>query len=198
MLFQQYVVTAYCSVEQYRLDYIRKHQDDIRNDYLAGLYDAIARGDRSGSEVGMRTILPASFVGGPRYMYSHYLDALAICRVHGNPSFFITFTCNVKWPEILDFMQDFPAVTVADMPDVVDRVFEQKIHQLVAYLRDFRPFGPFCTPSSFRSVVCPIVICCCGLRSTQECVQMQTLIAMSLRSCQIGILIRKGIVWLLN
>ncbi|GJU89861.1 DNA helicase, partial [Tanacetum coccineum] len=42
-------------------------------------------------------------LGGPRYMYSHYLDALAICRVHGNPSFFITFTCNVKWPEITEY-----------------------------------------------------------------------------------------------
>lgn len=89
----------------------------------------------------MRTILPASFVGGPRYMYSHYLDALAICRVHGNPSFFITFTCNVRWPEILEFMEHFPDVTVADRPDVVDRVFEQKIHHLVTYLRDARPFG---------------------------------------------------------
>ena len=141
-LFQQYIVTAYCSVEQYRLDFIREHQDDIRNDYLSGVYDAMARGDRNGSDVGTRTILPASFVGGPRYMYSHYLDALAICRVHGNPSFFITFTCNVKWPEILDFMQDFPNVTVADRPDVVDRVFEIKIHHLIAYLHDRKPFGP--------------------------------------------------------
>ena len=75
-------------------------------------------------------------------MYSHYLDALTICRVHGNPSFFITFTCNVKWPEILDFMQAFPDVTVADRSDVVDRVFEMKIRHLISYLRDGRPFGP--------------------------------------------------------
>ncbi|PWA83855.1 hypothetical protein CTI12_AA163510 [Artemisia annua] len=36
-LFQEYVVTAYCSVEQSRLDYIREKQNDIRNDYMAGL-----------------------------------------------------------------------------------------------------------------------------------------------------------------
>ncbi|GJU95695.1 DNA helicase [Tanacetum coccineum] len=34
-----------------------------------------------GSDIGGRFILPRSFTGGPRYMYSHYLDALAICRV---------------------------------------------------------------------------------------------------------------------
>ena len=150
-LFQQYVVTAYCSIEQSRLDFIRKNQNDIRNEYMAGLYDAISRGDRDGSDVGSRTILPSSFVGGPRYMYSHYLDALAICRVHGNPSFFITFTCNVNWPEIQEYMQAFPHVTVADRPDVVDRVFERKIHDLVRFLRDSRPFGS--VEAGIRSVI---------------------------------------------
>nr|GEW27324.1 DNA helicase [Tanacetum cinerariifolium] len=52
-LFQQYVVTAYCTIEQSRLDHIRQKQDDIRSEYLSG---------------------------SPRYMYAHYLDALAICR----------------------------------------------------------------------------------------------------------------------
>ena len=108
---------------------------------MAGLFDAVSRGDRQGADAGSRIILPSSFTGGPRYMYSHYLDALAICRVHGNPSFFITFTCNVNWPEIEDYMQEFPDVTVADRPDIVDRVFERKIHDLVRFLREARPFG---------------------------------------------------------
>ncbi|GJY88802.1 DNA helicase [Tanacetum coccineum] len=46
-------------------------------------------------------------------------DALAICRVHGNPSFFITFTCNVKWPEISEYMEDFPGLTTTDKADVI-------------------------------------------------------------------------------
>jgi hypothetical protein len=140
-LFQQYVVTAYCCIEQSRTDFIREKQDDIRGEYLSGLYDAVMRGDRDGSDVGSRIILPASFTGGPRYMYSHYLDALAICRVYGNPSFFVTFTCNVKWPEIQSYMQDFPELTVGDRPEIVDRVFERKIHSLLKYVRDERPFG---------------------------------------------------------
>nr|GEV24287.1 DNA helicase [Tanacetum cinerariifolium] len=98
-LFQQYVVTAYRAIEQSRLDYIRQKQDDIRSEYLSG---------------------------SPRYMYAHYLDALAIFRVHGSPSFFNTFTCNTKWPEIEEFMNPFPQLTVADRADIVDRVFEKK------------------------------------------------------------------------
>ncbi|GKB00349.1 DNA helicase, partial [Tanacetum coccineum] len=140
-LFQQYVVTAYCSIEQSRLDYIRQKQNDIRNEYLSGIYDAIMRGDYDGNDLGTRTILTASFTGGPRYMYSHYLDALAICRVHGNPSFFITFTCNAKWPEILEYMDSFPELTPADRADIVDRVFERKIRDYVKFIRNERPFG---------------------------------------------------------
>nr|GEZ88378.1 DNA helicase [Tanacetum cinerariifolium] len=58
-----------------------------RNEYLSGIYDTINRGDNDGSDCGSRLILPQSFTVGPRYMYSHYLDALAIFCVHGNPSY---------------------------------------------------------------------------------------------------------------
>ncbi|GJS73021.1 DNA helicase [Tanacetum coccineum] len=79
-LFQQYVVGVFYCIEQNRLDFIRKKQSDIRSDYLSGLYIAISRGERDGYEVGGRIILPMSFTRGSRYMYAHYLDALAICR----------------------------------------------------------------------------------------------------------------------
>lgn len=134
-LFQQYVVGVYCCIEQNRMDFYRKHQSDIRSEYLSGLYDAISRGDSDGSEVGTRIILPSSFTGGPRYMYSHYLDALALCRKLGNPQFFITFTCNANWPEIRRYMADYPNVTAADRADVVCRVFEQKIRAFTTFLK---------------------------------------------------------------
>ncbi|GJX76206.1 DNA helicase [Tanacetum coccineum] len=140
-LFQQYVVTAYCAIEQDRLDYILQNRSDIRNEYLSGLYDAITRGDRDGSDLGTRLVLTASFTGGPRYMYSHYLDALAIFRVHGNPSFLITFTCNAKWPEIEEYMEAFPELTATDRADIVDRVFEKKVRDYIKFVRNTQTFG---------------------------------------------------------
>ncbi|GKA30666.1 DNA helicase, partial [Tanacetum coccineum] len=140
-LFQQYVVGVYCCIEQNRMDYYKTHQNDIRKEYLSGIYDAIYKGDREGFDIGARIILPISFTGGPRYMYSHYLDALAICRVLGNPQFFITFTCNVNWPEIRRHMEDFPQLTPADRADIVVRVFEQKVQDFCKYLKDEALFG---------------------------------------------------------
>ncbi|GJT79263.1 DNA helicase [Tanacetum coccineum] len=134
-LFQQYVVGVFCCIKQNRLDFVRKKQSDIQSDYLSGLYDAISRGERDGHEVGGRIILPMYFTRGPRYMYAHYLDALAICRKLGNPQFFITFTCNVNWPEINRYMAQYPELTTSDRADVVFRVFEQKIKLFVAFLK---------------------------------------------------------------
>ncbi|GJW69018.1 DNA helicase [Tanacetum coccineum] len=102
-LFQQYVVTAFCAVEQ--------SQNDLRSDYLLGLYDAISRGDREGIQAGSMIMLPRTFTGGPRYMYNHYLDALAIC------------------------------LTPTDRADIVCRVFEQKVNDFISFLKYERPFG---------------------------------------------------------
>ena len=95
-LFQQFLVDAYVCIEEDILDFIRNNQEKFRSNFVSGIYDAIARGDVVGRSVGQRVFLPSTFLGGPRYMYKHYQDALAICRIYGNPQYFTTFTCNVK------------------------------------------------------------------------------------------------------
>nr|GEU92892.1 DNA helicase [Tanacetum cinerariifolium] len=140
-LLQQYVVGVYCCIEHNRMDFYKTYQSDIKKDNLSGIYDAVARGDCEGSCIGSRIILPMSFTGGPRYMYSHYLDALAICRSLGNPQFFITFTCNVNWPEIKRHMNQYPDLLLGDRADVVLRVFHQKVKEFCKFLKDTRLFG---------------------------------------------------------
>nr|XP_028948133.1 uncharacterized protein LOC103415272 [Malus domestica] len=100
-LFQQYIVDSYATLEEDRLDYIRQNQKNLRTDVYKGIYDAVARGDNDANNVGQKIILPASYTGSPRYMINNYQDAMAICREYGHPDLFITFTCNVKWPEII-------------------------------------------------------------------------------------------------
>nr|GEW55540.1 DNA helicase [Tanacetum cinerariifolium] len=53
----------------------KKKHNDIRSDYLSGLYDAISQGERAGYKVGGRIILPMSFTGGSRHI------ADVVCRV---------------------------------------------------------------------------------------------------------------------
>ncbi|OWY92737.1 Helitron helicase [Phytophthora megakarya] len=77
------------------------------------------------NDVGRRLILPPCFTGGPRYMCQQFMDAMAIVRELGAPNLFITYTCNPKWVEIKENLR--PGQTAADRPDILARVFMQKL-----------------------------------------------------------------------
>ncbi len=58
-LFLQYICDAYCRIEANRLNFIRKHQKELRVDLYKGLLDYI-RDNREGL-IGRSTVLPSSF-----------------------------------------------------------------------------------------------------------------------------------------
>nr|GEW96593.1 DNA helicase [Tanacetum cinerariifolium] len=74
-------------------------------------------GERDGYEVGGRITLLMSFMGWPRYI--------------------------VNWPEIKRFMAQYPELTAFDRADIVCRIFEQKIHSFITFLKEERIFGNF-------------------------------------------------------
>jgi hypothetical protein len=93
-------------------------------------FDHISTGNASvGEQLGTRVVLPASHQGSWRNMYGRYCDAMALVRQYGKPSFFITFTCNPEWPEICEAL--LPGQAPADRPDLVARVFNLKLKELM-------------------------------------------------------------------
>ena len=100
-LFQQYIVDAFAACEATALEWLRSNQKNIRADVYNGLADSLLRQDIDAGEIGRRIILPASFTGGDRYMQQLFQDSIAIVRHFGKPTFFITFTANPRWPEIV-------------------------------------------------------------------------------------------------
>ncbi|KAF8112811.1 hypothetical protein N665_0061s0020 [Sinapis alba] len=93
-LFHQFLVDAFTTIESNRLCYLKMNQKSLRSDS----FDSIQH----------RFLLPATFVGGPRYMKNMYLDAMAIFKYFGFSNLFITFTCNPKWPEIIRYKRGLP------------------------------------------------------------------------------------------
>ncbi|XP_068342953.1 uncharacterized protein [Pyrus communis] len=140
-LFQQYLVDAYATLEEDRLDFIRANQDSFRTEGLKGIHEALKAGNATSSSVGKRVILPTSFTSSVRYMINNYQDAMAICRHLGNPDLFITFTCNAKWPEIIEDLRDKPGCKAEDRPDLISRIFKAKLDHLIKYLKSGKPFG---------------------------------------------------------
>ena len=141
LLFQQYVVDAYCRAEAQRLFYLRSHQEDLR----AELYDEIVEAAQSKdfvpgvSDVGKRIVLPSSYPGSPRALQQAYLDCMTMVGHFGRPDLFITFTANPKWPEILHHLRN--AEEAANRPDLVARVFKLKLDELLHDLLDGHVLG---------------------------------------------------------
>ncbi|XP_040362560.1 uncharacterized protein LOC112168203 isoform X2 [Rosa chinensis] len=140
-LFQQYLVDAYATVEEDRLDWIRKNQKKFRSEIYKDIYTAALAGMNKASDLGKRIILPSSHTGSPRDMINNYQDAMAICRKYGNPDLFITFTCNVKWIEIQRYFQSKPKYRVEDRPDIISRIFKIKLQDMITYIKSGEPFG---------------------------------------------------------
>ena len=65
-------------------------------------------------------VLPATYVGGLRYMYKKYLDSLATVSHFGHYDLFVTITTNPRWPEITENIP--PGQTLADYCDLVNSV----------------------------------------------------------------------------
>ncbi|KAJ4811676.1 hypothetical protein LUZ62_024242 [Rhynchospora pubera] len=138
-LFQQICVDMYACIEDARLSYLYHHHDSLRVDTMQNIKNAVLQGDMFGHQIGKRFILPTSFVGGPRYLFQNYQDALALCRTLGLPHLFITFTCNPAWAEIRRNL--FASQLPSDRPDLVCRVFKMKLDEMIKDIRERNCFG---------------------------------------------------------
>ncbi|XP_071705325.1 uncharacterized protein [Rutidosis leptorrhynchoides] len=140
-LFQQYLVDAFTAIEEQRLKWLRNHQNELRLDLYNNVCDAVTRGDTKATSIGKHIILPSSHTGSPRYMVQNYQDAMALCREFDNPDLFITLTSNPKWPEIDAMLSYIEGQRAPDRPDIVARVFKQKLDCIMTDIMKKHIFG---------------------------------------------------------
>ena len=140
-LYQEWLCDMWSKIEGSRLKFIKNNQDQLRVDQYTGLQDALAevRGKKKDLEipeevkVGQMIILPASFTSSPRYMHSHYLDALAIAREFRKFTLFITMTGNPQWSAVQCNL--FEGQKAYDRPDIMNRVFNKMLQDLMTDLK---------------------------------------------------------------
>ena len=146
-LFQEWICMGWVVVENQRLNYQRQNQKALRADSYKNLRDATAerfrelepraeglfRDDHQQPLVGRRIILSSSFSGSPRWYNAKFQDGMAIVREYHKPDYFITMTCNPKWPEIEKHL--LPGQAPQDRPDLIAKVFKQKKDQMMQDLK---------------------------------------------------------------
>ena len=121
-LFQQYLVDVYIKIKSQRLDYIRRNQQQLRVECYQGLIDQLQSQEEDLQlQPDRMVILPSSFQGSPRALLQNYQDAMAIIVKYGKPDLFITFTCNRKWKEVTENLNE--GEQPSDRPDLLAREF---------------------------------------------------------------------------
>jgi hypothetical protein len=98
--------------------------------------DDDADGDEGDSD---RTFLSSNFHGSHRHLKKLAQEGLCVISEYGNPTLFITVTCNHQWPEIQERL--LPGQTAFDRPDIVDQVFHQRLQAFLANIRKGVYFG---------------------------------------------------------
>ncbi|KAH7705439.1 hypothetical protein AAVH_27360 [Aphelenchoides avenae] len=104
-LFQEWAVMNFVFMEGDKLNWIRANQHTLRADAYGVQAFLQAAAVEQNANVGTAVILPASFIGSPRFWRNNFEDAMAIMRAHGVPDIFVTMTCDATWPEITDVIK---------------------------------------------------------------------------------------------
>jgi hypothetical protein len=132
-LLQRFVVDQAAKMEANRLQFLSRPatQNRLRGAIANGLVDAIVAAEEHLE--GRPIILPSSFTRGPRAMSELCQDFLAILRQEGMNCFFITFTANPSWPEVVRHLS--PGEDASVRPDLVSRCFYCKLNRLCEIIR---------------------------------------------------------------
>ena len=135
-LAQEYFCDQYSKIEGRRMHYYKTSaiQDKYRAFQYSGLIDTLATqqtqpGQTEVTRIGQKIILPASHTGSPRYLYKHYLDALAIAARYRKFDLFTTITANPRSEGVLSNI--FAGQQPSDRPDIVNKIFKQSLDALL-------------------------------------------------------------------
>ena len=139
-LKQVYLVDMVSRAIDFRLRWNSNNQTKIFGGELQLRYNADLHITEPVDECERRTFLPSSFHGGRRHLKKLASNALAIVSELGNPSLFITLTCNPNWPEIQELLLE--GQTAFDREDLVCQVFKNKLDKVLEKIRNGSYFGP--------------------------------------------------------
>ena len=160
-LTQELAVDSAMRIEFQRLRFMANHQENLRASSYAELVTAERenRIHETGRPTCQHTVLPSSFVGGPRDMSNRLQDSLRVMQVCGTPAFFVTMTCSNESARGLceaawhGSRCETPGdCNCQDMPEMGVKVFRAQVEQLVSDARNgcFGPYQAHCYAIEFQ------------------------------------------------
>ena len=137
-LYQQFIVDEFERHQTWELWWFRNNQKTIRAELYDNLH-ANRAGDRTLESTGRVMILPATYTCSDRWYRCRYKNAMAVVRVKGPPSLFITVTMDVNCEEVRRLLE--PGQTPYDRPDIICQVYEIKKKEILRLITKEHIFG---------------------------------------------------------
>ena len=101
-LFEEWFCDCFLQSENSKLTYLKFNQKLFRRDKLSSLHRQLLDAVPPRQIGSPATHLPSSFVRGYRHYRELYADAMMLPAAFGGIDYFLTFTTNPRWPEIVD------------------------------------------------------------------------------------------------
>lgn len=127
-LFEEWFVDCFLQSENHKLQYLRNNQSKFRRERYSAIHRQLFNNIPPRQIGSPATHLPSSFVRGYRYYRELYADAMTLPAHFGGIDFFLTFTTNPSWPEIVDNARNSNGM---NSPDLYCRVFNIKMKALL-------------------------------------------------------------------
>ena len=136
-LMHQFIVDIWTMIERDRLNHAEHRAFKMKVEKSGNILNVVDNPYSKTDDIGRPVILSSSFVGGGRYYYEECEKAFAIASKYGKPDLFITFVCDADWPEIRDNTFIFENIKQDKTwrPDLITRVFELKVEELMKQLQ---------------------------------------------------------------
>ena len=103
-LGQTFLVDNVSRAIDYRLNWYKKHQEDVFGITPKTISESSQELNENGIIENEESFLGQSFHGSRRHLRSLSANALSIVSEYGRPSIFITLTCNAYWNEITEML----------------------------------------------------------------------------------------------
>lgn len=138
-LKQVYLVDMVSRAIDFRLQWHSNNQSVVFGGETQSRYNRDLHVQEILDESDQKTFLSSSFHGGKRHLKQLACSALSVVSELGNPTLFITLTCNPNWPEIQDRL--LQGQTAFDREDIVCQVFKLKLDLVLKNTRTGKYFG---------------------------------------------------------
>uniref|UniRef100_A0A183C066 ATP-dependent DNA helicase n=1 Tax=Globodera pallida TaxID=36090 RepID=A0A183C066_GLOPA len=143
-LAEYFTISVLNRIERNEMDHLkaiqtkRNYRQLLAREYIAAMEKGLQKWGPS-AKLGRVFLMPQTFAGSRQYYQGKYADLMTMVRHLGAPTWFVTFTGNPKWPEIVEALQG--RQNYVHRADIVCRIFMDKATEFIKDLTERNVLG---------------------------------------------------------